>query len=74
MNKSDFFSELQNALMLDDVKLDDTSEITLTSLSTLSMIAFIDENFNKQVNASALKNIHNVSDLIDLIGRENIKG
>jgi acyl carrier protein len=72
MKKSDFFSELKDALMLDDIEINETSEIHLTSLSTLSIIAFIDENFNKQVNASDIRNIHYVSDLVELIGKENI--
>ena len=72
MKKSDFFSELKDALMLDDIEINEKSEIHLTSLSTLSIIAFIDENFDKQVNASDIRNIHYVSDLVELIGKENI--
>jgi acyl carrier protein len=72
MKKSDFFQELNNALMVNDAVLNDKSEIHLTSLSTLSIIAFIDEYFEKQVKASDLKNIQNVTDLINLIGPENI--
>lgn len=72
MKKSDFFSELKDALMLDDIEINETSEIHLTSLSTLSIIAFIDENFDKQINASDIRNIHYVSDLLELIGKENI--
>jgi acyl carrier protein len=73
MKKSDFFSELKNALMVDDIEIDDKTEIHLTSLTTLSVIAFIDENFDKQIKASDLKNVHNVFELISLIGLENIK-
>ena len=72
MKRSDFFSELKDALMLDDIEINETSEIHLTSLSTLSIIAFIDENFDKQVKASDIRNIHSVSDLMELIGNENI--
>jgi acyl carrier protein len=72
MKKSDFFQELNNALMVNDTVLTDKSEIHLTSLSTLSIIAFIDEYFGKQVKASDLKSIQNVTDLINLIGTENI--
>ena len=72
MKKSDFFQELNNALIVNDTVLNDKSEIHLTSLSTLSIIAFIDEYFEKQVKASDLKSIQNVKDLINLIGPENI--
>jgi acyl carrier protein len=59
--------------MVEDVVFDDTTEIHLSSLSTLSLIAFIDENFDKQVKASELRNLHSVKDLIQLIGEENIE-
>ena len=73
MKKSDFFSELKDALIIDDIEIDEKTEIHLTSLATLSIIAFIDENFDKQVKASDIRNIHNVSDLISLIGIEYIE-
>ncbi len=73
MKKSDFFSELKDALMLDDIEINETSEIHLTSLTTLSIIAFIDENFDKQVKATDIKNIHNASDLINLIGADRLE-
>jgi acyl carrier protein len=73
MKKSNFFSELKDALMLDDIEINETSEIHLTSLSTLSIIAFIDENFDKQVKATDIKNIHNTSDLINLIGADRLE-
>jgi acyl carrier protein len=59
--------------MLDDIEINETSEIHLTSLSTLSIIAFIDENFDKQVKATDIKNIHNASDLINLIGADRLE-
>lgn len=72
MKKSAFLSELKNALMIEAEVIDETTQVHLTSLSTLSVIAFIDEYFNKQVNASDLRNIKNIADLIVLIGPENI--
>jgi acyl carrier protein len=73
MKRIDFFSELRDALMIDESEIDENTEIHLTSLSTLSIIVFIDENFDKQLKASDIKNIRNASDLINLIGVENIK-
>ncbi len=71
MTRTDFLSELKDTLMTDD-DLNENSEIHLTSLSTLSIIAFLDENFDKQAKASEIRNIHSVSDLINLIGKEHI--
>jgi acyl carrier protein len=72
MKKLDFYSELKDALMIDEVEFNDKTGINLTSLATLSVIALIDENFDKQVKASDLKNVRVVSDLINLIGSENL--
>jgi len=65
--------DLKEALMIEDAEINEATEIHLTSLSTLSVIAFIDENFDKQVRASDLKSIQNISSLINLIGKENIE-
>jgi acyl carrier protein len=72
MKRADFFSELKDTLMIDNVDIDENTEIHLTSLSTLSIIAFLDEYFDKQVKAIEIRNIHSVSDLIKLIGKEHI--
>lgn len=72
MKKSVFLSELKDALMIEAEVIDETTQVQLTSLSTLIVIAFIDEYFSKQVEASALRNIKNIADLIVLIGPENI--
>ncbi len=65
--------DLKEALMIEDAEINEATEIHLTSLTTLSVIAFIDENFDKQVRASDLKSIQNISSLINLIGKENIE-
>lgn len=72
MDKNLFFSELKDVLEIEDETLSEESEIHLTSLSTLSIMAFIYENFEKQVKASDLRNIICVRDLIDLIGKESL--
>jgi acyl carrier protein len=72
MQKSDFLLEVENVLMSDD-RLNEDSGVNLTSLATLSLIAFIDENFDMQVNAADLKKITTVKDIINLIGVEKIK-
>lgn len=68
MKKEDFLSELEEVLELDG--LTENSELLLSSLNILSIIAFIDENFDKQFKAVEIKNIKSVSDLIKLIGED----
>jgi acyl carrier protein len=70
MDKQFFIKELQETLELEG-KMDETTQIHLTSLSTLAIIAFVDENFEKRVKVADLKNINTVADLMKLIGIEN---
>jgi acyl carrier protein len=70
MNKETFFNELIDILELDDSSVNEESEIHLTSLSTLSVMAFVYDNFEKQVKASDLQKVDYVKDLIDLIGSD----
>lgn len=72
MKKSVFFTELKDALMLEDDSINESTQVRLTSLSTLGLIVFIDENFNKQVKAADLKEVKIINDLINLIGPENL--
>jgi acyl carrier protein len=69
MKKQDFFSELGDYLEIDNLK--ESSNLELTSMSILSVIALVDENFDKQLNASDLKALKSVSGLMNLIGVEN---
>lgn len=69
MKKQDFFSELGDYLEIDNLK--ESSSLELTSMSILSVIALVDENFDKQLNASDLKALKSVSGLMNLIGVEN---
>ena len=71
MDKNSFFDELRDILEIEDDIIKEETEIHLTSLSTLSIMAFIYENFEKQFKASDLKNLDNVKELMILIGSEN---
>jgi acyl carrier protein len=73
MKKSDFLAELKDALMEESKPLNIDSPIQLTSLTTLSVIVLIDENFDKQVSASELKNVSTPGELMKLIGVENFE-
>ena len=72
MEKSKFFEELKDALELDGI-VNESTLLYLSSLATLSLIAFIDENFNKQIKAIDLKKVNSVALLMELIGLENFK-
>lgn len=65
MKKTDFLSELEEVLELEG--LTENSELLLSSLHILSIIAFIDDNFDKQFKAIDIKNIKSVKELIKLI-------
>jgi len=71
MDKRFFFKGLQVALELEG-KINETTQIQLTSLTTLAIIAWVDENFEKRVKVADLKNVNTVGDLMKLIGSENI--
>jgi len=71
MEKSEFFNELKETLELDG-DINEKTSLNITSLAALSLIVFIDENFNKQVSAAQLKKVATVNDLIELIGTKDI--
>ena len=71
MKKSKFFNELKETLELDG-DINEKTSLNITSLAALSLIVFIDENFNKQVSAAQLKKVATVNDLIELIGTKDI--
>ena len=43
------------------------------SLALLTIIAFVDENFNKKVEAKHFKDIKTIDDLMMVIGKENFE-
>lgn len=72
MEKMKFLNELKDILELEDDNINEESEIHLTSLSTLSLMAFIYENFEIQAKASDLHKITHVGDIMNLIGKDRI--
>ncbi|HLP05766.1 MAG TPA: hypothetical protein VK152_10090 [Paludibacter sp.] len=69
MKKQEFCSELSDCLEIENLK--ESSNLELTSLGVLSVIALVDENFDKQLVISELKAVKSVSALMALIGDEN---
>ena len=70
MKRINFFDQLKDVLELDGIVKENTI-LHLTSLATLSVIVLVDENFDKQIKATDLKNVSSVQGLMDLIGINN---
>ena len=69
MNKEELLKKLEGVLEMENIT--ETSAISLSSLQTLTFVAFVDDNYNKQLSAEELKLLSNsetVADLISLIG------
>lgn len=76
MKTSVFLEKLQEDLEEDQTLTLDTNLKELESydsISLLSVIAFVDENFNKKIDTKQFKDIEKVSDLVDIIGKENFE-
>lgn len=76
MKTSVFLEKLQEELEEDQALTLDTNLKALESydsISLLSVIAFVDENFNKKIDTKQFKDIETVSDLVDIIGKENFE-
>lgn len=75
MKTQEFIDKLKEALEAEDAKL--TKESLLKSIpgydsmAVLSIIAFVDENFNKKLTAVQLNSLTTIASLMDLIGNEN---
>ncbi len=71
MTKDTFLEEVADILEFEGA-IDFNSEISIDSLNTLSLIAFLDEEFSIKATAKEFKNISIVKDIVDLIGQDNI--
>ncbi|MDR2236256.1 MAG: phosphopantetheine-binding protein [Chryseobacterium sp.] len=76
MKTSVFLEKLQEELEEDETLTLDTNLKQLESydsISLLSVIAFVDENFNKKMDTKQFKDVEKVSDLVAIIGKENFE-
>ncbi|AZA78930.1 hypothetical protein EG347_16125 [Chryseobacterium sp. G0186] len=76
MKTSVFLEKLQEELEEDQALTLDTNLKELESydsISLLSVIAFVDENFNKKIDTKQFKDVQLVSDLVTIIGKENFE-
>ncbi|MDM1553669.1 phosphopantetheine-binding protein [Chryseobacterium indologenes] len=76
MKTSVFLEKLQDELeenqpLNPETKLKDLENYD--SISLLSVIAFVDENFDQQLDPDQFKNMETVSDLMNIIGLENFE-
>jgi acyl carrier protein len=70
MEKDRFLNELKDLLEIDGSSFTFDTPLSLTSIETLGVIIFVDENFNKQISAKDLKMVKSPKDLMMLIGKE----
>jgi len=75
MHLAEFLEELTELLEVEEAVTLDTSFEGMDeydSLAVMSLIAFIDENFDKTISGEKLSNVKGVKELITLIGEDNI--
>lgn len=70
MEKDVFIEGIKDILEIDD-EIDASSPVVINSLETLSIIAYIDQHFEKQLKAADLKQASTVYMLMELIGLDN---
>jgi acyl carrier protein len=73
MMREEFFEKLKDAIETDFTIDENTNLKTLpeySSLTTLLIIAFIDENFGRSLSAKELNSMNSVKSLMDLIGED----
>lgn len=71
-----FLEKLQEALEEDAPLVVNTKFADLSnfdSMSIMMLIAFVDENFNQKISATRFKEIKDVNDLMNAIGKENFE-
>jgi len=76
MKTSVFLEKLQEELEEDETLTPETNLKGLESydsISLLTIIAFVDENFNKKIDTKQFKDIEAISDLMNIIGKENFE-
>lgn len=70
MKREHFYRKLIDELELEDVEINDSSPLHLTSLKSLELISFLDEHFGIRVKAIDLKGIDTINKLMTLIGKD----
>jgi acyl carrier protein len=75
MKKDVFLNELAEVLEVEDMELTEETNLNdleeYDSLAVMSLVAFIDENFDKKLSAAQFTDVTTVKSLMKLIGLKN---
>ena len=75
MNTQDFIEKLKEALEFEEIEITENTNLKqiegYDSMSIMTIIAFVDENFSKKLTAKQLASITTVKSLKELIGQED---
>jgi acyl carrier protein len=70
MNKKKFLLEIQDIMLLEEIN--ETTGIEVDSMASLLLIAFLDEEFSISISHEQIKSIKSVSDIIKIVGKDNL--
>jgi acyl carrier protein len=77
MKKDTFFEELLECMDIDPVEINETTVFReledFDSMAIMSIVAYVDEKFEKTMAAEELQKVKTVRDLMELIGIENFE-
>jgi acyl carrier protein len=77
MTKNTFFEELLECMDIDPVEISETTVFReledFDSMAIMSIVAYVDEKFEKTMAAEELQKVKTVRDLMELIGMENFE-
>jgi acyl carrier protein len=77
MKKDIFFEELLECMEIEPEKINETTVFReledFDSMAIMSIVAFVDEKFEKSLAAEQLQNMKTVGDLMALIGMEHFE-
>jgi acyl carrier protein len=72
MKKHEFLTEISELLELNPENVEFGTRINLDSLAILSIIAFLDDKFQRKASASDLIKISTIGDIAAIVGVANI--
>lgn len=73
MKINEFKTKIEEILEMESQVGSLDTPIHITSLGTLALIAFIDENFNKHLRGAQLGEVKSIQDLVNIIGLDSFE-